>query len=174
MRVTFEWPIKTLSGKSPDGTVVFQSYNNDNVCIMRKYVRPRITDHNREYGTKFKKIALLYRTMPEDFKDSLRVYAQAYNRQLLPEKKLPLNFYNILIKALCKKAVSLSDLDSMENIVEKFGGTIEEWIENGLLDKVKGKSFEISFRVPVVQFTGLGFPNLVSDDSNHPVAFSTG
>jgi len=137
MKVTFEWPIKTLSGKSHDGKYVYCEYKDSSVCIMRKYVKPRITDHNREYGSKFQKIARLYREMPEEFKDSLRAYAQAYNRYLLPEKKLPLNFYNILVKALCNKNVSLSDLDSLENIVTKFGSTIAEWIEYGLLDDIR-------------------------------------
>jgi len=149
MKVTFDDHIRTLSGKSHDGLYVFCSYKNDTICVRRKYVRPRITAHNRVYGSKFAKIGLLWRNVPESFKQSLRVYAQMYNRQLLPEKKLPLNMYNIFIKALCKGIVSLDMLDNIENVIAMYGSTVAEWIQNGLLDRVKG-SVGSSFSVSVV------------------------
>jgi len=139
MIVTFEWPIKTLSGKSPDGTVVYESRKNDTVCVMRRYVKPKITDHNRECGAKLKQAAALYKSVPAEFKESLRVYARAFNTQLLQPKKDYLCGYNIFIKALCRKKVELSTLDSLESVAGVYGTTITDWIAHGLLEKVKGK-----------------------------------
>jgi len=101
MIVTFRDHIKTLSGKSPDGTVVYHSYRNNTVCVMKKYVKPRITDHNRECGQRMKRVALLYKEVSQEFKESLRLYASLYNKQLLPEKKALLHAYNVFLKAFC-------------------------------------------------------------------------
>jgi len=144
MIVTFdEDHVKTQSGKDIENGVVYCSYKNDTICYTRKYVKPKTTAHNREYGAKLKKISLLYKTIPDTFKDSLKVYAQAYNQQLLPAKKAPLNAFNIFVKALCCRKVSLKDLDSIENIVHLFGGCIDKWINNGLLEKIKTKILDV-------------------------------
>jgi len=154
MKVIFEWPIKAMSGKSSDGKSVFCILGD--ICYKRRYTKPLITAHNNEYGAKFKRIGQLYKDVPETFKESLRIYANEYNKQLKPDNKGPLHLYHIFTKALCKGKVSLSDLESIDKIIAKFGGTIEEWIQHGLLDKVKGKSINASFHVPVKQFSGLG------------------
>jgi len=150
MIVTFGDHIKTLSGKSPDNTVVYHSYKNDTVCVMKRYVKPRTTDHNRECGQRMKRVALLYKEVSQEFKESLKLYASLYNKQLLPQKKAPLNAFNIFVKALCKGIVHLKDLDNIESIVNLYGGCINNWISNGLLDKVKGKIPDVNILPNVI------------------------
>jgi len=142
MRVEFTDFIRTLSGRSHDGLWVYTSCKDDTICIKRRYVRPRITDFNRLCGAKLCKIALLYKYITPEFKASLKIYASAYNHQVLSEKKLPINAYNAFIKALCRKKVELSTLDSIEEIGRLYGVTVAEWISHGLLEPVKGKMSE--------------------------------
>jgi len=139
MIVTFEWPLKTLSGKDLQKGVVYQSCRDDTLCIMRRYVRPRITEHNHYTGAKFRGAILLYKAMNPEFLRDLKRYTDAFNNQLLPEKKLPLNQYNTFLKALLNKKVRLNDLDSFQGFADLFGNTIEAWIASGLLPKVRAK-----------------------------------
>jgi len=139
MIVTFEWPIKTQSGINPERTIVYRSCREDSVCIASVYVCPRITEHNHRQGSKLKQANILYKSINEGFKEDLRIYADAFRRQLCEEKKLPPHQYQIFIKALCNGAVKIGDLDSLGKFVGLFGNTIEAWIANGLLPKVKAK-----------------------------------
>jgi len=139
MIVVFDGHIKTLSGKNYDKTLVYCSCDNDTKCVVRRYVRPRITAHNHLIGAKLKNAGALYRNLPSAFIEALRVYARLYNEQLLPAKKLPLSGYNVFVKAVCKGKVRLSDLESMSRIVRLYGKTVESWIAHGLLDRVHGE-----------------------------------
>jgi len=134
-----EYYIKTISGKDTQSGVVYCSYKNDTICYTRKYVKPKTTAHNRLCGAKLQKISLLYKVVPDSFKECLRLYAHAYNKQLLPAKKAPVNAFNIFVKALCNHKVSLSDLDTIERIVSLYGGTISSWVEHSLLQEVDAK-----------------------------------
>jgi len=139
MKITLEWPLKTLSGKDLAKGVVYLSCKNGSQCIMRRYVKPRTTAHNHLYGSKFSRACMLYKEINPEFVNELRRYADAYGKQLCAEKKLPPNQYNIFKKALINGKVGLADLDSLEGFVGIFGNTIEEWIAHGLLPKVKAK-----------------------------------
>jgi len=139
MKITLDWPLRTLSGKDLQKGVVYQSCRDDTLCIMRRYVRPRITEHNHYTGAKFKSAILLYKVINPEFMRDLIRYTDAFNNQLLPEKKLPLNQYNTFLKALLNKKVRLSDLDNFRGFAGIFGNTIEAWIANGLLPKVRAK-----------------------------------
>jgi len=132
-----EYCIKTISGKDIENGIVYCSYKNDTICYTRKYVKPKTTAHNREYGAKLKKISLLYKAVPNTFKECLCIYANAYNQQLRPAKNGGVNGFNIFTKALCNGKVSITDLDSIESVVSSFGSTISSWEEHGLLQKVK-------------------------------------
>jgi len=132
-----EYCIQTRSGKDIEEGVVYCSYKNDTICYTRKYVKPKTTAHNRLYGAKLKKISLLYKAIPDTFKETLRIYANAYNQQLRPAKNGGVNGFNIFTKALCNGKVSLTDLDSLQSVVSSYGSTISSWVEQGLLQKVK-------------------------------------
>jgi len=132
-----EYCIKTISGKDIEKGIVYCSYKNDTICYTRKYVKPKTTAHNREYGAKLKKISLLYKAVPDTFKECLRIYAQAYNQQLRPPKNGGVNAFNIFTKSLCNSNVSLTDLDSLQSVASLYGSTISCWVEHGLLQKVR-------------------------------------
>jgi len=138
MRVTFNDHIKTLSGKCHCGKDVFSARKDDSICYKRQYKRPTITAHNTLAGAKFAKVVSLWDSVPTGFKEALQVYANAYNNQLLPEKKLPLSSFNVFIKALCNSTVTLSSLDDLSDIATLHGATVSEWMSNNLLQRVKG------------------------------------
>jgi len=152
MIVTFDdYLIKTQSGKDIENGIVYCSYKNDTICYTRKYVKPKTTAHNREYGAKLKKISLLYKTVPDTFKESLQIYAHAYNKQLLPARKGVVNAFNIFVKALCNHNVRLTDLDSLQSVVALIGGTVNSWIEKGLLQRVKAKIPNVNMLTETMQ-----------------------
>jgi len=139
MRVKLEHPLRTQSGTDFENGWTYYSLKEDTICIKGLYVDRRITEHNRVCGIKIRRSNELYRSIDEDFIKDLKRYADAYNKQLLPEKKCYVNFYNIFVKALCNGRVSLWELESMELFVSIYGNTLESWISNGLLPQVKGK-----------------------------------
>jgi len=138
MRVTFYDHIKTLSGKCHDGRDVFAARKNDSLCYKRQFKYPNITEHNTLAGAKFAKVVSLWESVPAPFKQALQTYANAYNSQLLPEKKLPISGFNVFVKALCKSIVSLSTLDSLTDVAALYGNTITDWIGSDLLKEVRG------------------------------------
>jgi len=153
--------IRTLSGTNYEKTLIYSSIQNDTKCTVRPYVYPRITSHNHHVGAKMKKAAVLYHALPEGFKESLKKYAHFYNKQWLPQKKLPISAYNVFIMALCSHTVRLVYLFSMETIVSHFGGTIGEWISHGLLRKVKGKLSEAEAIIEHEESAGLDFISMM-------------
>jgi len=149
MKVTFEWPIRTLSGINFDRTLVYRAWKNSDMCTASVFVYPRITEHNHRQGSKLKQANILYKTINTAFIDDLKRYAHAYERQLCSIDKLYPNFYNFFIKALCNGAVHIEHLESLEKFVGIFGNNIEAWIANGLLPKVKAKFLRVAVWVGV-------------------------
>jgi len=144
MIVTFPWPIKTKSGKNYERTLIYQSYDNDSVCVARLYAYPRLTAHNHEIGSKLSQANVLYKEMNRCFREELKIYAEAFDKQLCKEKKLPPHYYHIFIKALCKGFVKIEELESLEGFVGIYGNNIEAWIANGLLPEVKARFLGIA------------------------------
>jgi len=144
MRVTFTDHIKTLSGKCHCTKDIFSSWHNDKICFLRRFTRPYITENNRLVGLKLAKAAELYHTISMGFKQDLERYADAYNKQLLSEKKLPISHYNVFIMALCNQMIDISDLDNISGITTLHGTTVSDWISAGLLENVKAVFTEAS------------------------------
>jgi len=134
MRATFFKNIKTLSGKCPVGNMVFNSVKNHAICIVRNFVKPRLTENNELAGEKMRAAAILWKLIPLDFVKDLKRYAGAFNAQLLNESTLYLSAYNIFNMAVLKHPlpfISLSELTSV------LGNNLEEWIDFGFLPRVK-------------------------------------
>jgi len=149
MKVRLKYPMRSFAGLNSDKTLVYRSCWNNVVFIASKYTCPRITEHNHRQGTKLTRANALYKSINTAFIEDLKIYAEAYNKKYSKKKRLPSNFYNIFIKALCNGAVKINDLDSLEKFVGLHGNTIEAWIANGLLPKVKAKFIGIAVWEPI-------------------------
>jgi len=149
MKVRLKYPMRSFAGLNSDKTLVYRSCGCYQFFIASKYTCPRITEHNHRQGTKLTRANALYKAINTAFIEDLKIYAEAYNKKQGRKKRLPPNFYNIFIKALCNGAVKISDLDSLERFVELHGNTIEAWIANGLLPKVKAKFIGIPVCQPI-------------------------
>jgi len=147
MIVTLKYPVRSFAGISKDGTLVYRKCWDECVYIGSVYVRPTITEHNHRQGSKLTRANALYKQINTVFIEDLKIYASEYNRKYGKKKRLPANFYNIFIKALCSGAVQVSDLESLEKFVSVFGGTVEEWISHGLLPKVKAEFLGVGVMV---------------------------
>jgi len=140
MRVTqLEHHIRTQSGTDREEGWTYYSLKEDTVCIKGRYVKRRITGHNHVCGTKIRRTNELFKSVNGDFVNDLRLYAEAYNKQLLPEKKCYVNYYNVFVKALCNGKVSLRELESLGVFVRVYGNSLASWIGNGLLPEVKAR-----------------------------------
>jgi len=137
MRVTFTDHIKTLSGKCHCTKDVFSSWHDDKICFLRRFTKPFISEHNHTVAQKFVKVVDLYPGITAGFKNDLNRYADAYNKQLLSDKKLPISGYNVFVMALCNNIVDVSNLDSLTDVATIYGVTINSWITAGLLENVK-------------------------------------
>jgi hypothetical protein len=110
---------------------------NGTICIVRNYVRPRITDHNVLVGNKLKAANRLFKQIHSDFLADLVAYKNAYNSQLLPENKLPISAQNIFIKAVCSHHEVIPTLSGPGSVSDILGGNISDWIASESLPSLK-------------------------------------
>jgi len=148
MKVFLKYPMRSFAGISSDKTTVYRSCGSYQFFIASRYTCPRITEHNHRQGTKLTRANVLYKAINTAFREDLQIYADAYNKKHSKKKRLPPNFYNIFIKALCNGAIKIDYLDSLEKFVGLYGNTIEAWIANGLLPKVNAKFMGSAVWVP--------------------------
>lgn len=133
MKVTFYKNIKTMSGKCPNGNMVFGSYKNHTVCIVRNFVYPTLTENNELAGLKMKAAAQMWKNLSLDFILDLKRYATAFNHQHLDDRTLPLTAYNIFIMGICKYQEPITDINMISSLL---GLDLNSWITNGYLKKV--------------------------------------
>jgi len=147
----FDDNVVVQSGKDIENGIVYCSFRNNTACYARRYVKPRTTEHNKLCGAKFKRANLLYKSIPEAFKESLWIYAHAYNRQIKPRDVANLSGFNIFVKALCRGLVALDDLDSISRFTSLYGRTVSDWMECGLLERVKGKMSDAEVTPDIIE-----------------------
>jgi hypothetical protein len=136
---SFEDKIKSMSGKSKHGNHVFVTRKDGKTLLIKK-ANPPITEQNKLASSKFKAMSILWKLLPNHFKEDCKEYAHLYNLQHLPENKLTVNAYNIFTMAVCKH---LKPINSIDELISILGNNLNEWINNGYLKKVK-KSNEFS------------------------------
>jgi len=137
MKVTFNDHIETKRGKCHDGKHVY--YTRNGIPFMRNHRKGATTANQIAFGQKMQKVVALYPTASAPFKTALNQYARAYSLQIQePAGKSHISGYNVWVKALCSSTVSMPALDSLNDIATLYGSTIPDWINNGLLPRVKG------------------------------------
>ena len=135
MRITFKNDILTKSGKCKmTGETVFKSRKNDTICIQRRFTYPRLTEHHKQIGQKFKAAVEIWKVVSDPFKKDLPEYTRLYNMQHLPKKKYFVSGYNIFISALCKHYAPFDDVSDVRNT---YGARLSAWILTGVLPAVK-------------------------------------
>ena len=133
MKVRFYKNIKTMSGRDKQSNQVFQSMKNHNICVVREYVKQRITEHNHVMGARMKVAANLWKNITIDFIKDLKVYAAGFNAQHLSDEKLPLHAYQIFVMALMKSTAPIANTTVL---AATYGDTLAEWIDAGFLVKI--------------------------------------
>ena len=133
MRATFYRNIKTLSGKDIPGNMVFNSYKDDTICIVRRYVYPTLTDNNELAGAKVRAAAALWKLAHANFVRDLGVYARAYNSQILNSKSLYLSAYNVFMMGVLKHPAPITTIAQLKT---QIGESVDDWISMYSLPKV--------------------------------------
>ena len=133
MKATFFKNIKTLSGKDVPGNMVFGAYKNKEICIVRNYVKPRLTEQNELKGLKMKAAAGLWKSISVNFMRDLGRYANAFNSQHLVPPKLPLSAFNVFFMAVLKHPTPIA---SILDLVTVMGENLDQWVTSGNLRKV--------------------------------------
>jgi len=99
----------------------------------RRISRNRIiTNHNIQFGEKFRQTVDLYKRLPQLFRDDLGQYVLFYNGQHRFNQK-PITGFNIFVGVLMNHPVQIYSLTSLS---QTMGNTVREWIENGKLKQV--------------------------------------
>ena len=142
MKAKFKYGIATYSGTIDE--ITFGSYRKDTVCIARKYVIPRLTEHNTQMGSQLKNLATVWADVSSGYKDELKIYA-AKNLANTPKGKLPPTSFSIWVQMLYLfseldgghidlATLAYSDLATVgEDIL-----SIASAVENGYLASVPG------------------------------------
>jgi len=137
MKLILNDHIQIKMGKCHDGKHVYFSKAGSETAYMRKFTYPIITQHNHDFGTRGTKIHALWQGVSTPFKDALKLYANAYNKQIKQPGKANISAYNVFVKALGNSLVDSSNMDSLTDIATVYGTTINAWITSGLLPEVK-------------------------------------
>jgi len=133
MKVTFKYGIKTFSGTIDE--MVYGSFRDDNLCIGREYVYPKITDNNHEKGESVKNLALVYHEASPDYIQDLKTYATRYGKTLPKDKLLPTAFA-LFIKMMYAwqasdpthvdlKAVTIADIVALDADVRTIARAVD-------------------------------------------------
>ncbi len=143
MKTKFKYGISAYSGTIDE--ITFASYKNGAICIARKYVVPKLTEHNAELGSAAKNLAMIYGECSEAYKSDLRTYAHIYGREISGSKKIGPNGYAIFVKlfyALAAANVGTVDLKSLSygDLATLFPGitNVAASIDEGFLPHVTG------------------------------------
>jgi len=134
MKATFRLGIRSLSGAAREEGVVFMSFRNGNVTVVRTFVYPRFTTHNQVMAARMKVAASLWRHISVGFREGLEDYAHAYNIERRSRFRLLLHPYNFFTRAVMRTAIPISNISVL---AATFGENLEEWIEAGFLEPVQ-------------------------------------
>ena len=135
--MTFKDKIKTRSGKCFDDEIIYvttrDGIGRPSFVHGRRIVMNRmITEHNIQFGERIRQSADLYKRLPQLFVNDLKRYASGYNTAYRENDK-PVSGYNIFIGVLGRQSTQIFSLMSLS---ETFGNTLDEWIENGILEPI--------------------------------------
>ena len=134
MRATFYRNIKTLSGKDRPADMVFQSFKDDSICIVRRYKYPTLNAHHANIGKKLAEAVKLWKIVDSGFLSDVGIYTRAYNSQVLAHSSLKLSPLNIFLMGVLKNPQTFTNLDA---IADTLGLTIGSWIAGGSLPNVQ-------------------------------------
>lgn len=90
MKVQFKYGIKTYSG-TLDG-MTYASFNDDSVCIGRKYASPTLNANNTLRGNIVKNLAEVYSSVSSAYKVDLKTYATRNKVNVAAGKIPPTSF----------------------------------------------------------------------------------
>ncbi|HHV36401.1 MAG TPA: hypothetical protein GXX77_00975 [Candidatus Cloacimonetes bacterium] len=115
MKATFKYGIQTYSG-TIDG-LTYASYKDGQVCIARRYVKPRATEQNEEMASVSTNLSKIYNECSEEFKADLKTYSHLYATRHVAKDKLPPSSYAIYVKMMYAFLKHNSDHVGLDSIV---------------------------------------------------------
>lgn len=143
MKVKFKYGIRTYSGTVDEMT--YGSYRKGKVCIGRRYVVPKGTTQNVNFGEGGSNVAKIWSSASADYKADFKRYAELYGRYVVKGDKLPPTSYGLFIKAASNWAknedppvelsvVQLEDVSTLGSPIN----TVADCVEAGFLPSVPG------------------------------------
>lgn len=146
MKVKFKYGIGSFAGTLDLATFWETPFGGGS--FMRKYVKPKLTEHNAELGSASKNLAMIYRECSDAYKSDLRTYAHIYSREI-HDPNDPFqgraNGYSIFTKlfyALAAANVGTVDLKTLSfgDLATLFPGitNVAASVDEGFLPHVTG------------------------------------
>lgn len=142
MKTKFKFGIAAYSGTIDE--ITYSSYKNGQVCIARKYVKPRETIQNQKMASVGANLAKIYRSTGEDFRNDLKTYSHLYAHKVA-KGKLPPNGYAIFIMMMHAFHKEYHDSIGLDSITYGDIGdlyteitNVKSAVEAGFLPRVQG------------------------------------
>ena len=148
-RTTFSDMLVARSGFSSDRRNIFVTRKDGTGRHFKTHIRRVsknrvVTDHQIDFGSRMKDIAMLWNDVNDDFKRDLSSYTNAYNNQYRFDM-YAMSAFNLFVKVLGSLNVQLKTID---DIVSYFGDTVSVWVVNGFLPTVSVRiTFDHSIKV---------------------------
>lgn len=143
MRVYFDFPVKSLSGKR-EGTV-YAAYSNNSVCVAKAFVAPTTTTQNTTIGLIANNLAVIYPQFHTGWMDNLKTYTHRHNLENA-YGNYPMNFYAFFTQmwyavqnddpTISLATVTLADIALLDIEVK----TVAEAIESDFLPPIANYS----------------------------------
>jgi len=139
-RTTFSELVKTRSGMSTDGDSVFVTKKDSSGKLNSTYIlrKPRVykqTEGKDMFRQKHTEATRLWKILPEPFKEQLKVYTVAYNKQYR-KNALSIHAYNLYTGVLLSQNQAFI---SIKSIADTLGNSVDEWIKRGFLKPLRRK-----------------------------------
>jgi len=149
MKVKFKYGIKSYSGTLDEMT--YGSYNDGDVCIGRKYVKPETTDNNLLMGDIMQNLADVYKKSSEFYRNDLYLFSRRNAKQNVPKGRIAPNGYALFLAMMYAWAAdNPSTVDLLTIDIEDIQSTtapvnrVADAIDNGYLPRVREYSDLIS------------------------------
>lgn len=138
MRIRYKYGIKSMSGKL-DG-LVHMAFNKGRAGVGRIFVRPRETEQHILFAKWINRIALLWRSVSEGFKQNLTDYTlkrtSSYFEDQIPAYSRFANWVKALHNLSKEQSLDIETLTTEQMDEEVFGASLAEVIAKGYLPSV--------------------------------------
>jgi hypothetical protein len=147
MKMTFEWPVRTLSGTRDKTT--FMSMYDDYICIARRWVEPAATPQQENIKAISQNLRIVWSSANPLYKEDFTKYAAKFKQEKLKPWEFPPRAYSIFLSLM------YAWRDSDPAHVDLTTVTVADIVALDASVRTVKRSVEAEFIVPVSNYETL-------------------